>query len=145
MGLKSDKLCVECETPLIGRVDKKFCNDMCRNSYNNLLNKDANEYVRKVNVILRKNRRILSSLMNGSEKGKATKEKYQIRIFINPFQNLTRPISSTFSESSGRKLSHGPILDIFFFEQISRNERFIKTIDLYCNLIPQLMGFSVNL
>ena len=71
MGLKSEKLCLECETPLIGRVDKKFCNDMCRNSYNNLLNKDANEYVRKVNVILRKNRRILSSLMKGSDKGKA--------------------------------------------------------------------------
>lgn len=75
MGIKSDKLCLECETPLIGRIDKKFCNDMFRNSYNNLLNKDANEYVRKVNVILRKNRRILSSLMNGSEKVKATKEQ----------------------------------------------------------------------
>ena len=81
MGLKSDKLCLECETPLIGRVDKKFCNDMCRNSYNNLLNKDANEYVRKVNVILRKNRRILSSLMNGSEKGKATKEQLLLNGF----------------------------------------------------------------
>ena len=43
---------MECQTPLIGRIDKKFCNDMCRNSYNNNINKDANEYVRKVNVIL---------------------------------------------------------------------------------------------
>ena len=82
MGIKSDKLCLECETPLIGRIDKKFCNDMCRNSYNNLLNKDANEYVRKVNVILRKNRRILSSLMNGSEKGKATKEQLLLMVLI---------------------------------------------------------------
>ena len=81
MGLKSDKLCLECETPLIGRVDKKFCNDMCRNSYNNLLNKDANEYVRKVNVILRKNRRILSSLMNGADKGKANKEQLLLNGF----------------------------------------------------------------
>ena len=81
MGLKSDKLCLECEIPLIGRVDKKFCNDMCRNSYNNLHNKDANEYVRKVNVILRRNRRILSSLMNGSEKGKATNEQLLLNGF----------------------------------------------------------------
>ena len=81
MGLKSDKLCLECETPLIGKVDKKFCNDKCRNSYNNLLNKDANEFVRKVNVILRKNRRILSSLMNGADKGKATKEQLLINGF----------------------------------------------------------------
>ena len=55
---------------------------MCRNSFNNLLNKDANEYVRKVNVILRKNRRILSSLMNGSEKGKATKEQLLLMVLI---------------------------------------------------------------
>jgi hypothetical protein len=81
MGLKSDKLCLECDRPLIGRVDKKFCNDMCRNSYNNLINKDANEYVRKVNVILRKNRRILSSLMNGSDKEKATKEQLLLNGF----------------------------------------------------------------
>ena len=55
---------------------------MYGNSYNNLLNKDANEYVRKVNVILRKNRRILSSLMNGSEKGKATKEQLLVMVLI---------------------------------------------------------------
>ena len=77
----SDKLCLECEKSLIGRIDKKFCNDMCRNSYNNNLNKAANEYVRKVNVILRKNRRILSSLMSGSDKGKATKEQLLLNGF----------------------------------------------------------------
>ena len=31
--------------------------------------------------------------------------------------------------SSGRELSHGPILDIFFFEQILRNDRFMKKVD----------------
>ena len=41
---------------------------------------------------------------------------------------MTRPISPTFSESSGRQLSHGPSLDIGFFEQILRNERFMKKI-----------------
>jgi hypothetical protein len=41
---------------------------------------------------------------------------------------VTRPISPTFSESSGRQLSHGPSLDIGFFEQILRNERFMKKI-----------------
>ena len=38
-------------------------------------------------------------------------------------------ISPTFSENSGREVSHGPILDIFFFEQISRNERFMAKVD----------------
>ena len=45
---------------------------------------------------------------------------------ITPVQKLTRPISSTFLESSGRSLSHGSILDIFFFEQISRNQCFME-------------------
>ena len=48
---------------------------------------------------------------------------------ITPVQKLPRPISSTFSETSGREVSHGPSPDIFFFEQISRNERFMKKID----------------
>tara|TARA_B100000963_G_C22616683_1_gene667698 strand:+ start:320 stop:613 length:294 start_codon:yes stop_codon:yes gene_type:complete len=54
---------------------------MCRNSYNNKINKDANEYVRKVNVILRKNRRILSRLMDGKEKSKSTKEELLLNGF----------------------------------------------------------------
>lgn len=77
----SEKLCLECKQPLIGRIDKKFCNDMCRNSFNNKVNKDANDYVRKVNVILRKNRRILAKLMDGKEKGKATKEQLLLNGF----------------------------------------------------------------
>jgi hypothetical protein len=64
----------------MGRADKKFCNDQCRNSFNNNLNKDANEYVRRVNVILRKNRRILSKLMPG-EKSRTTKEQLLLRGF----------------------------------------------------------------
>lgn len=79
--MMTKNLCNECEQPLIGRVDKKFCNDLCRNSFNNRINKDANEYVRKVNVILRKNRRILSALMNGKEKGKTTKEELLLNGF----------------------------------------------------------------
>ena len=47
---------------------------------------------------------------------------------ITPVENVTRPRSPTFSESSGRQLSHGPSLDIGFFEQILRNERFMKKI-----------------
>ena len=54
---------------------------MCRNSYNNLLNEDANEYERKANVTLKKNRRIISSLMKMSDKGKATKEQLLLNVF----------------------------------------------------------------
>ena len=73
--------CLECDQQLIGRVDKKFCNDSCRNSYNNRANKVANDYVRKVNVILRKNRRILAQLMDGKDKTKTTKEELLLNGF----------------------------------------------------------------
>ena len=53
---------------------------------------------------------------------------------ITPIKNVTRPISPTFSESSGRQLSHGPSLDIGFFEQILRNERFMKKL-FFCNFL----------
>ena len=77
----NNKTCLECDQQLIGRVDKKFCNDSCRNSYNNRANKVANDYVRKVNVILRKNRRILAQLMDGKNKTKATKEQLLLNGF----------------------------------------------------------------
>ncbi|MDF2437496.1 MAG: hypothetical protein K0Q95_1872 [Bacteroidota bacterium] len=57
-----DRLCLECGDILKGRVDKKYCSDLCRNSYNNKLNSRASVYVRSVNSILRKNRKILQQL-----------------------------------------------------------------------------------
>ena len=61
--------CKECGQKLLGRKDQKFCSDYCRNSYNNRLNEDSTKYVRRINSILRKNRRILAKL---NPKGKIT-------------------------------------------------------------------------
>lgn len=57
-----DNICLECGTHLIGRVDKKFCNDLCKNNYYNKINRDETAYIRSVNRILRKNRKILKEL-----------------------------------------------------------------------------------
>lgn len=65
--------CQECGQPLAGRVDKKFCSDMCRNSYNNRLNSDSYNLIRNVNNQLRKNRRILEELCP-DDKSKTTKQ-----------------------------------------------------------------------
>ena len=65
------KTCPECNEKIIGREDKKFCSDGCRNSYNNKINKDSTNYMRNVNNKLRKNYRILSEL-NTDGKSKAT-------------------------------------------------------------------------
>ncbi|MFN3918566.1 MAG: hypothetical protein ACK4K0_12620 [Flavobacteriales bacterium] len=61
------KNCIECAEPFVGRVDKRFCSDACRNVYNNRLNSDANSYMRNVNNILRKNRRILAEHLKGEK------------------------------------------------------------------------------
>jgi predicted nucleic acid-binding Zn ribbon protein len=68
------KNCLECGEKIVGREDKKFCSDGCRNAYNNKMNKDSNNYMRNVNNKLRKNYRILSEL-NPEGKGKITKTK----------------------------------------------------------------------
>ncbi|MFD0862880.1 hypothetical protein ACFQ1M_11760 [Sungkyunkwania multivorans] len=68
------KKCLECGTKILGRIDKKFCGDQCRNAYNNKVNKDSKNLVRNINNRLRKNYRILEEL-NPKEKIKTTKTK----------------------------------------------------------------------
>ena len=69
-----EKKCLECEETLVGRSDKKFCSDQCRTTYYNRQNADSTNYMRNVNRILRKNRKILSDL-NPSGKSKASRSK----------------------------------------------------------------------
>ena len=69
-----NKLCLECGEKIVGREDKKFCSDGCRNAYNNKINKDSTNYMRNINNKLRKNYRILSDL-NAEGKSKTTKTK----------------------------------------------------------------------
>ncbi|WP_026837239.1 hypothetical protein [Gillisia sp. JM1] len=68
------KACPECGEKIVGRIDKKFCSDYCRNAYNNKINKDSTNLVRNVNNLLRKNYRILQEL-NPTDKTKTTKSK----------------------------------------------------------------------
>ncbi|MCW3115899.1 MAG: hypothetical protein JWR18_4295 [Segetibacter sp.] len=88
-----DKKCIECNKPLKGRVDKKFCDDFCRNSYNNKLNSDTNGYVRNINNTLRKNRRILEETLPASEEmAKTTRSKmaekgFQFKYFTHTYSN----------------------------------------------------------
>jgi hypothetical protein len=66
--------CRECGEGFIGRSDKVYCSDQCRTAYYNRQNSDATRFVRNVNNILRKNRRILASL-NPEGKTKVPKAK----------------------------------------------------------------------
>jgi predicted nucleic acid-binding Zn ribbon protein len=68
------RTCLECGDKLVGRADKKFCSDSCRIAYNNRLNSDETNYMRNVNAVLRKNRRILQAL-NPTGKTRVSREK----------------------------------------------------------------------
>jgi predicted nucleic acid-binding Zn ribbon protein len=74
------KKCEECNEEFEGRIDKKFCSDQCRNTYNNRQNKDTNNTVRNINYILRKNRRILEEL-NPHGKSRTTASKMEAKGF----------------------------------------------------------------
>jgi len=87
------KLCFNCGKIVKGRTDKKFCDDYCRNNYNNQLKSNTINLVRNINNALGKNRRILENLFAaGEEMAKASKDKllqkgFQFKYFTNTYTN----------------------------------------------------------
>lgn len=68
------RLCPVCNDPIIGRVDKRFCSDQCRNTFNNKRYSSKGDLIQKVNRVLKKNHSILESL-NTSGKTKVPRSK----------------------------------------------------------------------
>lgn len=88
-----EKSCLECNEKIVGREDKKFCSDGCRNAYNNKINKDSNNYMRNINNKLRKNYRILMEL-NADGKSRTSRAKllskgFDFDFFTNILQTKT--------------------------------------------------------
>ena len=76
MSESTNRNCLACGKIVKGRTDKKFCDDYCRNNYNNRLKSASINLVRNINNALEKNRRILeSNLPPGEETTKVRKEK----------------------------------------------------------------------
>lgn len=70
------KQCLSCNKTIKGRSDKKFCDDYCRNNYNNSLKGENNNTIRNINNALRKNRRILEGILpTGETMAKANRDK----------------------------------------------------------------------
>ena len=88
------KTCQACNKAIRGRTDKKFCDDYCRNVFNNKIKSTGNNTVRNINNALRRNRRILQELIRPDEKMTKTKMerlvergflfKYITHTYINP-------------------------------------------------------------
>ena len=78
-----NKLCQNCNEKIIGRSDKRFCDDQCRNQYNNNRLRDQNNRMRNINNILRRNRQILKQFETNSivEKETLIALGFQFRYF----------------------------------------------------------------
>lgn len=72
--------CLECGEPLVGRSDKKFCSDYCRNTFNNRLDVESKNLIRNTNNRLRKNYKVLTEL-NKTGKTKVTRLRLYDRNF----------------------------------------------------------------
>ena len=90
---KEERQCLECGEVLRGRADQKFCSDLCRNAYNNRLNSDTSKYMRQINNILRKNRRILAGLNPDGKrkvsKAQLTREGFNFEYFTSIYTTKT--------------------------------------------------------
>lgn len=85
---ESTRTCLECDTAIKGRADKKFCSDECRTSYNNRQNSSLNNLMRNINHTLRKNRRILAD-NNPTGKTKMHRSQLERKGFnFNYFTNI---------------------------------------------------------
>ncbi len=69
------KTCPVCHSSIRGRTDKRFCNDYCRNTYNNAKKSPQNALMRNINHQLSRNRRILLEQLTGKHTIQKTSKK----------------------------------------------------------------------
>lgn len=62
-----NKYCKDCQQVLMGRNDKKFCNDYCRSNFHTKVNRTSNNTIKNINNALKRNRRILADLNNSGK------------------------------------------------------------------------------
>jgi hypothetical protein len=91
-GKENERVCLVCERLIKGRIDKKFCNDYCRNAYNNNCRSGTDPVVRRINSILAKNRRILMDLLHDKQTVRVAKERllecgFRFQHFTHQYQN----------------------------------------------------------
>lgn len=59
--------CMNCSKKLKGRIDKKFCNDFCKNTFNNNAKAPVNNLMRNINNALARNRKILENCFSDNK------------------------------------------------------------------------------
>lgn len=68
-----ERACPECGKSIYGRADKRFCSDLCRNTWNNKQNAASTSLIRNTNHALKKNYLILQGICKEEDKAKTTR------------------------------------------------------------------------
>lgn len=107
------KTCLECHSKLMGRADKKFCSDDCRSSHHNRLNSDSNNFMRTVNNILRRNRRILQNYyhngMTSIERDRLIREGFAFGYYTNEKREKDGKVSRFCYELGYKEVESGDL------------------------------------
>ena len=85
------EICPECGSAMSGRVDKKYCSDVCRTAFHNRHRVTDNDYVRAVNHILQRNRRILMENTSDARPARVNMAELQTRGFDFNYYTHCRP------------------------------------------------------
>lgn len=86
--------CLHCNKLVKGRVDKKFCDAWCRNAYHNRLNSTfTSPLLRTINSILKRNRRILGTLLPAEKEITRASKKRLLELGFN-FRYLTHQLTT---------------------------------------------------
>jgi hypothetical protein len=82
--------CLNCNKPIVGRTDKKFCSDNCRATFHYSKTSDFNRFKNEVHAIHKRNRNILAKLNpNGLctvSRAVLEKEKFNFNYFTNLYR-----------------------------------------------------------
>lgn len=87
------KTCLNCEKSIKGRTDKKYCDENCRNNFNNNL-KAKDRSTREINHVLARNRRVLQALIPLDEnvcrvsREKLLQEGFQFKYFTHMYRTI---------------------------------------------------------
>jgi hypothetical protein len=86
------KTCLSCQKPLKGRIDKKFCDDYCRNNYNNHQRATDSTPTKDIIQHLKKNRSVLAGFLQNEDMTKTTKERllakgFQFKYHTHHYEN----------------------------------------------------------
>src|SRR5215216_5997861 len=77
-----EQKCLNCDKPLKGRIDKKYCDEHCRNEYFNKRKEIERKEIRTIDLALKKNRRILKEILKEKEFIQVEEKDLQLKGFV---------------------------------------------------------------